>query len=126
MSRRRGLLLLLAATASIADAHHSIAAYDSSRTIEVTGTLTRVQLANPHCLFHISARDGSGKHVAWIIEGAGAATVLRAVGGGSGDRFAAGQAVTVTFNPARDGRASGNLLSLRFADGRVLEGIRIP
>ena len=126
MLRRSALPLLFAAVASFADAHHSIAAYDSSRTIEVAGTLTRVQLANPHCLFQISARDGSGKSVTWVIEGAGAATVLRAVGGGSGDRFAAGQAVTITFNPARDGRASGNLLSLRLADGRVLKGIRIP
>ncbi|MEQ1581667.1 MAG: DUF6152 family protein [Steroidobacteraceae bacterium] len=107
-------------------AHHSIAAFDASRTTELTGTLTSAQIANPHSVFHIAARDAEGRVTHWTIEGAGAATVLREVRGGPPDRFAAGQAVTVKFLPARDGGNTGNLVSMRFADGQVLNGIRVP
>lgn len=120
--------LLLAALVGPAagNAHHSIAAFDASRTIELTGTLTSAQIANPHSVFHVAARDAEGRVTDWTIEGAGAATVLREVRGGRPDRFAPGQAVTVRFMPARDGKTTGNLVSLRFADGQVLNGIRVP
>jgi hypothetical protein len=107
-------------------AHHSIAAFDASRTMELIGTLTHAQIANPHSVFHVALRDTQGRLTTWIIEGAGAATVLREVRGGSPDRFAAGQTVTVTFMPVRDGKPKGNLVSMRFSDGQVLNGIRIP
>lgn len=120
------LLLMALAVPRQSDAHHSIAAFDASRTLELTGTLTHAQIANPHSVFHVAARDTQGRVTTWIIEGAGAATVLREVRGGPPDRFAAGQSVIVTFLPARDGKTKGNLVSLRFADGQVLKGIRIP
>lgn len=120
------LLLVTLSYPHRSSAHHSIAAYDSSRLLELTGTLSSTQLANPHSVFHVAVRDGGGHVTTWIIEGAGAATVLRDVRGGPPDRFAAGQSVTVSFLPARDGRTTGNLVSMRFADGQVLNGIRIP
>ena len=120
------LLLVALAIPHQSDAHHSIAAYDASRPMELTGTLSSAHLANPHSVFQVAVRDRGGLVTTWIIEGAGAATVLREVRGGPPDRFAAGQTVTVTFMPARDGRTTGNLVSMRFADGQVLNGIRIP
>lgn len=120
------LLLLTLAFPLQSNAHHSIAAYDTSRPQELTGTLTSARLANPHSVFHVDVRGGDGRVTTWIIEGAGAATVLRDVRSGPPDRFAIGQSVTVTFLPARDGRTTGNLVSMRFADGQVLHGIRIP
>lgn len=108
------------------NAHHSVAAFDTSRTMELAGTLTRVELANPHSHFHVATRESEGRVTIWIIEGAGVATVLREVRGGPRDRFTTGQTVTVTFNPASDGRTTGNLVAMRFADGQVLNGIRIP
>jgi Family of unknown function (DUF6152) len=107
-------------------AHHSIAAFDASRTLELAGTLTHAQIANPHSVFHVAVRDTQGRLTTWIIEGAGTATVLREVRGGPPDRFAVGQTVTVTFLPARDGRTTGNLVAMRFADGQILNGIRVP
>jgi hypothetical protein len=107
-------------------AHHSVAAFDASRSLALTGTLVDAKIANPHSVFHVAVREPDGRVTTWIIEGAGAATVLREVRGGPPDRFAVGQVVTVTFLPARDGRTTGNLVSMRFADGQVLSGIRIP
>lgn len=120
------LLLAALVIPAASNAHHSIAAFDASRFIELTGTLTSAKIANPHSVFRIAARDTDGRSTDWTLEGAGAATVLREVRGGPPDRFAAGQTVTVTFMPARDGKRTGNLVSLRFADGQVLNGIRIP
>ncbi len=94
--------------------------------MELTGTLTSAQIANPHSVFHVAVRDPKGQVTNWTIEGAGAATVLREVRGGPPDRFAAGQTVTVTLMPARDGKTTGNLVTMRFADGQVLNGIRVP
>lgn len=108
------------------NAHHSIAAYDASRPLELKGTLASAMLANPHSHFHVDVRDGEGRVTQWIIEGAGAATVLREVRGGPLNRFAPGQLITVKVLPARDGRTTGNLVSMRFADGQVLNGIRVP
>lgn len=110
----------------LSDAHHSVAAFDPSRTVEVTGTLTDAKIANPHSVFHVSVRDAQGRVVTWIIEGAGAATILREVRGGPANRFAPGQAVKASFHPARDGKHTGNLVSMHFGDGQVLGGIRIP
>lgn len=107
-------------------AHHSIAAFDTSQTVLLTGTLVRVQLANPHAVFVVDAVDASKHHAVWAVEGAGAATVRRELRGADKDYLAPGGAVTVAIRPARDGRPSGFLLWMRFADGRVLNGIRIP
>ena len=39
-------------------AHHSFAAeYDSSKPVNVTGTLTRVEWTNPHIWFYIDVKD---------------------------------------------------------------------
>lgn len=107
-------------------AHHSVAAFDASRSLELTGTLADAKIANPHSVFHVAVREPDGRVTTWIIEGAGAATVLREVRGGPPDRFATGQTVTVKVMPARDARTTGNLVSMRFADGQVLNGIRVP
>jgi hypothetical protein len=120
------ILLLAASLPRLVDAHHSVAAFDPSQKKELTGTLTEARIANPHSDFHVAVRDAKGEVTTWIIEGAGPATVLREVRGGPADRFARGQTVTVTFLPARDGSLKGNLIALRFADGQVLSGIRIP
>lgn len=120
------LMLAAIVVPAASSAHHSIAAYDASRIIELIGTLTSAKIANPHSVFHVTARDADGRVTDWSIEGAGAATVLREVRGGPTDRFAKGQTVTVRFMPARDAKTTGNLVSLRFADGQVLNGIRVP
>ena len=44
-----------------AAAHHSFAAeFDRSLPVTVTGTVTKVEWANPHARFYIDAKDESG------------------------------------------------------------------
>ena len=56
------LLFLLSGTAF---AHHGSAAYDMSKTVTVTGTVTDFQFVNPHVLVSIDVKDPSGKVEKW-------------------------------------------------------------
>ena len=41
-------------------AHHSGGTFDNTRTIELTGTLTRLELINPHSWIYFSAKGPDG------------------------------------------------------------------
>ena len=56
-------LLILSASAF---AHHGAAAYDTSKTTELTGTVTNFQFVNPHVLIAIDVKNPStGKVEKW-------------------------------------------------------------
>ena len=57
-----GILLTLSGTAF---AHHGSAAYDMSKTVTVTGTVTDFQFVNPHVLIAMDVKDSSGKLEKW-------------------------------------------------------------
>jgi hypothetical protein len=47
--------------AQIATAHHGIGTFDTSKEVEFTGVLTRLQLINPHSwtYFDVTGEDGT-------------------------------------------------------------------
>ncbi len=58
-----GILFVVSGSAF---AHHGAAAYDSSKMVTVTGTVTDFQFVNPHVLIIIDAKDPStGKIEKW-------------------------------------------------------------
>jgi hypothetical protein len=58
-----GILFVLSGSAF---AHHGSAAYDMSKTITVTGTVTDFQFVNPHVLIAMDVKDAStGKIERW-------------------------------------------------------------
>ena len=63
-----GLGVLLAATPT--RAHHSFAAeFDADAPVKVTGTVTKVEWANPHVWFYINVLDEeTGRMVNWGAE----------------------------------------------------------
>jgi len=61
------VLILLASIPSLF-AHHSSAAYiDYTRTITITGVITRIEWNNPHVRFYITARDRDGNIFSWTV-----------------------------------------------------------
>ena len=117
-------MLGLALLATPAEAHHSLASYDDDRIVEITGTLKQAKVANPHTWFWVSAHvAGDTSATQWAIETAGTAYVLRSIGGKLRDQFAPGQNVSVSFHPARNGGHTGLLVTMRFEDGRELNGV---
>ena len=101
-----------------AAAHHSGAEFDSSKTIEITGTIKEFQFKNPHTWIQVMVDDGKGKEVEWSVEW-GAPNSL----GRQGIRpstFPAGAKVTMRLRPMRNGSPAGNFVGAKFADGKTI------
>ncbi|MGC4028619.1 MAG: DUF6152 family protein [Steroidobacteraceae bacterium] len=127
----RTLALVVSGAAGAALAHHSAAMYDASKTSELTGTIQRVQIGNPHSWFWVRTSDSPGNQgELWGFEGGSVADVVRKVGEANAkEYFAVGQKVKVSYHALRDGRPSGELLTMTFEDGRVYgatSGARVP
>ncbi len=97
--------LLLAATPT--RAHHSFAAeFDANVPVKVTGTITKVEWANPHVWFYLDVTDETGKVSNWAMEMGGVSRLLRS--GWRRDSMKVGDVVTVDGFRARNGRDIGN------------------
>lgn len=102
-------------------AHHSVTAiYDSTRLIEMTGVLTKVQWENPHTWVYVDVTDPSGKVTTWEFEGASPNNVRR--NGTSRQDLLGniGKKVTVRAIPAKNGSTRGSAESMTVSDGREL------
>jgi hypothetical protein len=89
--------LLLAGTAG---AHHSGAAFDRTKTVEVVGTVAEIEWTSPHARLKVDAKDASGAKVTWDFELPSAVTLTRR--GWTKASLAPGEPITVTGAPARD------------------------
>jgi hypothetical protein len=112
------LALHMAATPVLA--HHSFAAeFDSKQPLKVTGTVTKVEWANPHVWFYMDVKDDTGKVTNWGMEMGGPNGLLRA--GWTRTSMKAGDVVTVDGFRARSGNPVGNATSVMMAStGRKL------
>jgi hypothetical protein len=105
-----------AAAALPAFAHHSFAMFDQDKTVEVSGTLTSLQLVNPHAWLKIMAPNRAGKAVVWSIEMGGVAQVRNM--GLSQDTIKPGDKLTVIVHPLKNGAVGGSFVSAKLPDGR--------
>ena len=102
--------------ASQAQAHHSSAMFDRTKTYVLKGKLIEYQFMAPHSWISVLAvKDGKGKPVRWDLEGSSAGR-MRAQGI-TPDRLKAGDMITARTHPLRDGRNGGTLVDLVLADG---------
>lgn len=112
----------LALPAGVA-AHHSIQAqFDIYKTVQVSGTVARMEFINPHSYLTVNVKDAEGKVTKWAFEMTGLAGLRRA-GLSRADRggLKPGDELTVVALPARDGSTSGLAQELKMADGRVFK-----
>ena len=108
-------------------AHHSFSAeYDGSKIVYISGTLTKVDWANPHIHFYVNAKDSDGTEKLWSFEGA-ATTLVERNGTHRADLVAnIGKEVTVRAAPARTVPTRGAAETVKTADGveRIVGGRR--
>lgn len=71
------LVAVLAATPLFA--HHSVKSqFDSSRSVSITGMITRVEWINPHVWIYMNVKDTDGKTVQWRVQIAAVGALTRA------------------------------------------------
>ena len=98
-------------------AHHSFTAeYDATKSIQVTGTVTKVEWTNPHARFYVDVKDESGRIINWNFE-LGSIPVLARLGW-TRDSLKIGDQITVEGYLAKDGSKMANARSATLADGR--------
>jgi hypothetical protein len=97
--------------------HHSFAMFDRTKTVQLHGTVKQFQWTNPHCFIQLLVPSADGL-VEWSIEMNSPGASYRE--GWRPGTFTAGQKVTVTINPVRDGTHGGRLVSVTDPSGRNL------
>ena len=122
MQRTFTALLLAAMTALAAQptaAHHSFAAeFDANSPIELTGTVTKVEWANPHTYFYMDVTSPKGDVENWALEMGSPNGLMRR--GWTRDSMKIGDVVTVTGSRAKDGSPKGNARSVVLSTGKKL------
>src|SRR5262245_14457084 len=94
--------------------HHSFAMYDQTKTVTLTGVMTRFVAQANHAEMHFvplgpdgkPMRGSDGKAITWGVEMAGAAAVAQQ--GITATSFPQGTIFSVKLNPLRDGSNFGS------------------
>ena len=105
---KKRLLAVLAVAAALvmvsgpALAHHSMAMYDQTREITLTGTVTEFRLTNPHIqiLFDVKTEQGNTEH--WSSIGDNPVNLRRK--GWNRNTIKPNDQITISGYPAKEGR----------------------
>ena len=111
--------LALAAAAMIglsgaALAHHSAAIFNFRTPVTKTGTVKEIRVINPHTHIIMSITDDKGTRD-WNFEGHSASNFYRA--GYTRGAVKAGDAISITYAPMRDGSDGGYIVAFTTASG---------
>jgi len=99
-------------------AHHSMAGFDRTKTVSVTGTVKEFKWANPHSWIDLDVPDGKGGSVDWNVEMTAPAQLIRA--GWKSNVMKPGDKVTVSCHPQVNGEPGCIFVSVTLSDGRTL------
>ena len=99
-------------------AHHGAAALDTGKEVTLKGTVTEWIWSNPHCFLQFDAKDTSGSVRNWAVETQNPTAMTQR--GWSRTSFKAGDTVTVTLEPVKNGQPIGRLLTVILANGEKL------
>ena len=130
MNAKRWLMVVTSvvagAVAAPAIAHHSSAPfYDPTKTVEVTGVVTKLHIKNPHSFLYLNV-DEKGQKVEWQVEmGTGAQPVSNNL---TVDTLKPGTEIKVSGQPSRAEGSRGMccIKTLMKADGSAILRGTVP
>ena len=112
-----GASLLLAAVP--AWAHHAFAAeFDAKKPVHLEGTVTKVELINPHAWIHVDAKNADGTMTSWMVEAGSPNVLLRR--GFTKTSVAPGTPVIVEGYQSKDGSNRANGRDITLPNGQKL------
>jgi hypothetical protein len=103
-------------------AHHSMAMFDQTKEITVTGTVKQFQWTNPHSYIQLNVPGENGRIVEWSLE-LGAPMYLYSKGWRP-KTLKAGDRVSVRINPLRSGQPGGAVIDVLTADGKSMSNLK--
>lgn len=113
----RIVVLLLSLLTVPLFAHHANFAYDRTRSISVSGTVTKWQFINPHSGLWIEVVDERGIVEEWSGEFQGTLDLYRHFGWNK-NTFVPGKEITLIGYPSRNNTNTMGVRSVVFADGK--------
>ena len=106
-----------AAVAAPAFGHHSFAMFDAEKTVTLQGTVKEFEWVNPHSWLRVMVNDQkTGKPVLWALELSSPARLTTM--GMHADSVKAGDVVSVTFHPMKDGTRGGQFMAAKLPNGK--------
>jgi hypothetical protein len=99
-------------------AHHSTAAFDMEKTIEITGTVEDFQWTNPHTWTNVKVDSSDQSAGIYGLEGMSPNYLGR--NGWTKTTLKPGDKLTFQVHPLRDGRPGGFMVAVKMADGTLL------
>ena len=115
------VLLGLLLSVPFLQAHHGLAAFDTTHTVRMQGTVTDFQWINPHAYIFADLKDDEGKVANWKLE-LGSLGMLTRFGGWSRNTVKPGDHVTVQGFRAKDGSPYMSLGKIELPNGQTLPG----
>jgi Family of unknown function (DUF6152) len=98
-------------------AHHSFAMFDADKTVTMQGTVTEFEWVNPHSWLRFTVNDEkSGRPVRWAVELSSPSRLITM--GMRADSVKAGDSVSVTFHPMKDGSRGGQFIQATLPNGK--------
>jgi Family of unknown function (DUF6152) len=101
-------------------AHHSSAAFDLEHSVSVKGTVTVFEWSNPHAFIYLDVKDEKGSDEQWRVE-CNSPNMLTRVGWTRG-MIKAGDQLSVSGAPAKNGKKVMRLESITMANGQKFDG----
>jgi hypothetical protein len=100
-------------------AHHSFSAvFDADKKVSVTGTVTKLEWANPHIWVYFDVKETNGSLTPWQCEGGPPNSLVRQ--GWTKNSLKTGDTISVDGSRAKDGSNTCSISSVKGADGKRL------
>ena len=100
-------------------AHHSFSAvFDASKKVAMTGTVTKLEWANPHIWVYFDVKEANGSVTPWQCEGGAPNSLVRQ--GWNKNSLKTGEIISVEGSRAKDGSNTCSFSSVKLADGKRL------